>query len=144
MTDTDFDYPPTSTLTLGVALDDVERELDEAEEGDDTDVGQLTADRDALTWAVGEFGEAAEITLEAFTTTTRSRTIDTLQRTRVGDVGSNLINDWLVAAGVVDAPWLEGGEDLETRAEITGQLPPALTDWADAQLDDLNELSEGN
>lgn len=139
MTETSFDYPPTTTLTLGVALDDVERAL--AEGGDDA---PPEAHRDALAWAVGEFGEDAEITLEAFTTTTRSQTIDTLQRTRVGDVGSNLINDWLVAAGVVDAPWLEGGEDLETRAEITGQLPPALTDWLDAQLDDLNELSEGN
>jgi len=144
MTDTSFDYPPTTTLTLGVALDDVEQELAAAEEDDDTDVGQLRADRDALAWAVSEFGESGEVTLEAFTTTTRSQTIDTLQRTRVGDVGSNLINDWLVAAGVVNAPWLEGGEDLETRAEITGQLPPALTDWLDAQLDGLNELSEGN
>ena len=141
MTETSFDYPPTTTLTLGVALANVEQELATAEEGDDA---PPEAHRDALAWAVSEFGEDAEITLEAFTTTTRSQTIDTLQRTRVGGVGSNLINDWLVAAGVVDAPWLDGGEDLETRAEITGQLPPALTDWLDAQLDELNELSEGN
>lgn len=135
----EFDYPPTTTLTLSVALDDVERAL---AEGDDE--APPESHRDALTWAVGEFGEDAEVTLEAFTTTTRSQTIDTLKRTRAGSIGSNLINDWLVAAGVVDAPWLEGGEDLETKAEITGQLPPALTDWLDAQLDDLNELSEGN
>jgi hypothetical protein len=161
----DFDYPPSQTYTLAAALDTIEDRVNELKEriddleaqrdnDDEADVGEDLVEarnekdaaenkRDALQWAVNEFGEDAELTLEAYTTKTRSRTIDTFRAQTVG-AGSEELNDWLVAAGVADAPWMDDGADLQERADVVGELPPALTDWIEGELDDLNNLAEGN
>lgn len=158
---TDFDYPPAREVTLAQARDDVaesltdaEGEVDRLEDDDDATESALAEARsevevtenrlDALGWAVDVFGDDATIALRAFTTTTRSRVLDTLQRKTVGPVGPNRTEDWLTAAGVTTAPWLDGDEDLQKQAAILGELPPALSDWLNDQLSDLNDLSEGN
>ncbi|AFH22018.1 hypothetical protein OSG_eHP14_00190 [environmental Halophage eHP-14] len=141
-----FNYPPTRTQTLGSALDTAENRVSELETDDDTGAQTLANarnQRDALHWAVNEFGEDAEIVLSAYTATTRARTLDTLRGDILGDPGPEEIGNWLVAAGVDDAPWIDD-KDTQSKAQRTGQLPPALVDWLDRQLDDLNDLSEGN
>lgn len=137
---TGIDYPPTQRTVFAAALDRLDEEADQAGEEDPVD----ETHRHALMWAVDQWGDDAEVTLEAFTTAARSRTLDTLHRTRVGPVGNQQITDWLIAAAITDAPWLDGGEDLETQADLVGQLPPALRDWLDEQLDELNDLTAGN
>jgi hypothetical protein len=134
---TDIDYPPSREWTLEAALADAE--------GADAPPGSAEANqREALAWAVDQFGGDATVTLQAFTTGMRSRTLDIADQTTMGELGHNQVQDWLTAAGVVDAPWLDGDEDLEARHELLVALPPALTDWLNAKLTGLNDLSEGN
>jgi len=135
---TEFDYPPAREYTLNQALNSVGEGLDA---DTDRDTENL---HDALAWAVNEFGGEATIELQAFTAKTRSRTLDTARRTTVGELGPNQVQDWLTAAGVVNAPWLTDDEDLQKRHELLTALPPALVDWCNAELTDLNDLSEGN
>ncbi|MUV59975.1 hypothetical protein [Halobacterium sp. CBA1126] len=158
---TDFDYPPTRTFTLEEAKGDVESELADAEarvdELEDDEDAQESALRDArseredaagkqraLNWAIGEFGEDATITMEAFTATTRARALDEMQSSTMGDVGGMESRIWLLAAALQAAPWLNGSEDLEEAARVTGALPPAVQDFLDDELTDLNDLSSEN
>jgi hypothetical protein len=161
---TGFDYPPSRTWTLSDALEDVTERLSEAEaevadleaeQDDDTQPPRalrearqqrqtLSNQQDALKWACREFGDDAEVTIEAFTTGTRDRVTDTLRRTAVGPIGNDKLQTWLVAGGVTEAPWLATDDDLAQQAAYVEALPPALTTWIDDQLDDLNDLSEGN
>jgi len=161
MTDFDIDYPPSRTYQLSAALDEAKRRVNRLDErideleADDEATDQALAEarqersnaakqRDALSWAIDEFGADAELTLEAFTANSRARVLDTLQRATVGQVGSEQARNWLIAGSITDAPWLEGGENLRERAEIADAVPPALLDWLDDELEDLNELTEGN
>lgn len=154
---TDINYPPSRTVTLETALADVDDRISELDDRiDDLAAEAATTDealadarthrqdatrhRQALQWAVDEFGGDAEITLEAHTTTTRSRVMDTANQQTMGSLGQSQLADWMHAAGVADAPWLDGGEDLGTRADLLGALPPRLTDWIATQLEDLNDL----
>jgi hypothetical protein len=141
---TEIAYPPSTTVTLADALDDLEERVATLDE-DDPDHRPTVNQRDALSWAVEEFGGDAEVVLTAYTAATRARVQDALRSSVVGDVGTGRTQLWLAAAGVDDAPWLSAGDDLATTADVTGQLPPALVDWLQAQLDDLNDLGdEGN
>jgi len=133
----DFDYPPTREWTLGDALADAEARAD----GDDDAAETHTS---GLQWAVDQFGADAQVELRAFTTTTRDRALDTANRKTVGALGTQELRTWLVAAALEDAPWLDGDEDLTATKRVTGELPPALSDWLDAELSELNDLSEGN
>jgi len=155
---TDINYPPTRTLVLGVAAEALAQDHDDAEDriaslDDDAtqqrreaiaDRNSAQAQHEAVTWAINEFGDDAEIQLRAFTATHRARVLDTINQTVVGQVGSEETRTWLVAGSIKSAPWLDGDESLREQAELTGALPPALIDWLDAELDDLNDLSEGN
>ena len=136
---TEIDYPPSRTVALGDALASVEARLEDGD-GD----GDLANQRDALAWGVEEFGAAAEVTVAAFTAATRARVLDELRDGVVGEPGPREMSLWLVAAGVDAAPWLDGGEDIAARAAVTGELPPALVDWLESILDDVNDLSQGN
>jgi len=158
---TDFTYPPTREFTLEEALADVESELADAkrrvDELEDDENAKQSALQDArseredaagkqraLNWAIGEFGEDATITMEAFTATTRARTLDEMQSSTMGDVGGMESRIWLLAAALQEAPWLTGDEDLAEAARVTGALPPAVQDFLDDELTALNDLSEGN
>lgn len=158
---TDFDYPPTHTVTLDQALAAAEERVEKAVaevkrlEDDDDATGEALAEarqersdarsqRDALSWAVEEFGGEATVELQAFTATTRSRTLDTVNRVRMGRVGDSELRDWLIAAAIQSAPWADDPTDLEATHEATGRLPPALRDWLNHQLNDLNDLSGKN
>jgi exonuclease VII small subunit len=158
---TDFDYPPSWDVSLEEALSSVEADLEDARGRvdkleDDEDATndalaeaysrrqRLESNRDALEWAVQQFGEGARVSMTAFTATTRARTLDEIQRTAVGQVGNEETRIWLLAAALDDAPWLDPGDDLADAYRITGELPPALQDYLDDQLTDLNDLSEGN
>mgnify|MGYP006275541869 CR=1 FL=1 len=158
---TDFEYPPTREFTLQSALADVETTLANAEErvddlesdedAQESALAEARQDREdaaskknALEWAVREFGTDARVVLEAFTATTRARTIDEMQSSTMGDVGGMESRIWLLAAALQDAPWLTGDEGLPEAAQVTGALPPAVQDYLDDELTDLNDLSEGN
>jgi len=158
---TDFDYPPSWDVTLEEALSTVKGDLEDAEsrvdefeaDEDATDEAlaeaysrrqRLESNRDALEWAIQQFRSEARIKMTAFTATTRARTLDEIQRTAVGQVGNEETRIWLLAAALDDAPWLDSGDELGDAYRITGELPPALQDYLDDQLTDLNDLSEGN
>jgi len=133
-------YPPTETIRLGQARDDRRAQL----EADSEDQEDATVDSDpylaALAWAVEEFGTDAEIELTALTAQARARTLDTLNRTRVGEVGQQEARIWLTAAGIERAPW-DADDGLTAQVQVLGDaLPPALVDWLHEQQESLNEL----
>ncbi|WP_338417003.1 hypothetical protein [Halobacterium salinarum] len=156
-----FDYPPTRKVTLEQALDDVDRELADAEdrihrlEGDEdaqeSALAEARADQEdarsktnALEWAINEFGPETRIKLEAFTATTRARAIDEMQSSTMGEIGGMEQRIWLLAAALQDAPWLTGEESLAEAAQVTGALPPAVQDYLDDELTALNDLGNEN
>jgi hypothetical protein len=140
----DIDYPPSRTIAFGDALDDLEQRVATLDEND-AEHRVARNKRDGLQWAVEVFGADAAVEIRAYTATTRARVLDELRTGVVGDPGPEQRALWLTAAGISDAPWYDGDEDLATRADIVGQLPPALVDWLDDQLDSINDLGdEGN
>lgn len=150
---TEIDYPPTTEWRLDAALDQVTQQIAELDADIDAadDPSELrgqrqsrASQRDALRWAIGEFGDDATIELQAYTAGRRARVIDTLNQRTMGAVGAERTRVWLLAGGIERAPWLDGGEDIRTRADLVQELPPALVDWLNEQLDDLGDLSEGN
>lgn len=163
---TEFNYPPERTIELGSAvttladrLDDLEDQVEDLEEAvdvaedDDPDPGAVQELReahdelqkvrnqhDALQWAVQEWDEEATVRLRAIDTGTRARVEDTIQTAHVGQVGPSGLNNWMVAAGLVDAPFLDDDDELEDKVEVVAHLPPGVTDWLDDTLDDLQDL----
>ena len=133
----DFDYPPSTTVTLSDELDQLQRRAEDGNEANDTHI-------EALEWAINEFGADATVCVQGMTTTKRDRTVDTANRVTMGPLGASALRTWLVAASITEAPWLEGGEDLEEQQALLGALPPSVSDWLDAQVEDINDLSEGN
>lgn len=170
MTDTDFDYPRASTVAFGTAVEDLADRVDdlEAKTGeladavdvpDDEDpdpaavkelqetrqdLSQARQQHDALQWAVDQWGEDAEVRLQALTAGSRARVEDTLREGRVGGAGVANQENWILAACLTDAPFLGDGDDLQDRVAVIAELPPALADWLRAELDALNDLSAGN
>lgn len=136
---TDIDYPPAQTYTLGGALSTVEDDLDALDEDAD-ERATLANQRDALQWALDQWDAEAELMLQAFTATRRADVVDTLNRTTVGPVGAQKTRTWLVMCSVETAPWLGGGEDYQARAAVADSLPPALVDWLESELEELNDL----
>lgn len=148
MADTNFDYPPTQTYRLGAALEQAEKRVADLEADADPDdydrtLNEAENQRDALQWAVDEFGDDAELELQAYTAHTRAQVLDTLRNDVFGNPGEEETTVWLIAAGIAAAPWLDD-HDIGSKATVTGQLPPALLDWIETEIDDLNDLSEGN
>jgi len=128
----EIEYPPTRTIRFGdapaVAVDELES-VDAA------------AVRDGVAWLCEHYGEDVEVKLAALTAGERAKLMDTVQRDRVGGVGDGLLENWVVAACLDDAPWLAEGASLADRARAVGDLPPQVVDWLSAELDDLNDLS---
>lgn len=142
---TRFDYPPSRTLRLGDALDRMRDAQDTADAGLAEDArGSVQEFEAGLEWAVEEFGTDAEIELHAIDTGTRARIQDHIQGNVVGDAGSGLVSNYVLAACIDDAPFVEDGDDLDDRAELVSHLPPQVTDWLGSELDDLSELTAGN
>lgn len=170
---TDFDYPPSQEYTLGAVLDKLEAQVadqqatvddlepdDEEDEVDDeqalrearVELESLETHRDGVRWAVhgddrdGGFdgwGEDATVVLQAYTGKTRADVVDTLRNEVLGTFGERMVTNWMIAAGIEDAPWIDD-KDIMSKAAPTEQLPPPLLDWLEAELDDLNDLSAGN
>lgn len=164
------DYPPTRTYRLGTAreaaaerITECEARVDDLEDDDDATAQALAeARQDAqaarthhkgLTWAVdgtddedgfGGWGADADLTVQAHTFDSRSRALDARDRLTAGPVGARETRTWLIAGSIVEAPWLDGDEDLATEKQLVGQLPPMFVDWLDHALGELNDLTEGN
>ena len=140
----DIDYPPTQTYTLGAAAERERKRAASLDSDDDRREHETARNQaDALAWAATQWGEDGEITLSAYTARTRGRIQDTLRTQVMGDPGADESTVWFVAGAIDDAPWIDE-TDLTDKAEATGQLPPALVDWLAAELEELNDLSEGN
>lgn len=156
-----MDYPPSTELTLEASLSNVEEELEaakdrlgELEDDDDAKksalrearsrVGSLSNHADGLRWAIDAWGEEAEVRLTAFTAQSRARTLDTINNKTIGTIGAEETRVWLIAAALDAAPWLDASDDIEGDYRNTGNLPPALQDWLDSEVEDLNDLSPGN
>jgi len=127
-----IDYPPTREVRLGDAPTVDVAELDGVD-------GEAVAD--GVAWLCEEFGAEATVTLSALTAGERARLMDTVQRDRVGGAGEGLLENWVVAACLDEAPWLAEDADLADRAQLVGDLPPQVVDWLSAELDDLNDLT---
>lgn len=145
---TDIDYPPTRSITLDNALaqaNDRVSDLEPDAEDEDAERGIVAArsQRDALAWALDQWGDEATVDLQAYTARDRARVHDTVRNEIMGDIGGNELQVWMVAAALTDAPWLDD-KDLQSKAQATARLPPALVDWVKRQLDDINDLTEGN
>lgn len=154
----DYNYPPTRTYRLGESLDDAIQHIADLEDSDDADPAALqeaATARDGLRWLVsgdgdpdgfGGFGRGAEIVVSAYTARERGQTLDTARAKTMGDLGPERLRVWLIAGALEAAPWLDTGDDLRTRYEATGELPPAVLDWLDSELEDINTLgvTEGN
>lgn len=158
---TDFNYPPQQTYqfdterdSLDETISELEHERDQLEATDDRDGDRLQTvrselqdargHREAIAWAIEEFGSGATVTLKATTTRARSRAVDTAQRSTTGTLGVEQMQDWLLAASIVDAPWQDDDASLAERGRITGALPPALSNWLRSKQQSLNDLSPGN
>jgi len=141
----EINYPPERTIVLGEAADHLEEAEDPADAGLPEDP---RSDLDTLAsgarWLVDEFGEEAEITIKGIDSGTRARIEDHITTGVVGDVGGGLLNNYVLAASIVGAPWLEDGDDLDDKVEAVGHLPNQVTDWLASELDDLTRLDAGN
>jgi hypothetical protein len=137
---TDWDYPPTRTVTLAQARDRLGEQLADC---DDAEQGRLETLRSGVAWAIDQFGAEATIELEAFTARERDRTLDTLREQLVG-VGDREMQQYFLAAQIESAPWLDGDMDLIEHGRVIGELPPAVVDWLQSEADELNALDEGN
>jgi hypothetical protein len=162
-----IDYPPTETITLGVALEAIEADLrdiearteeleselpdEDSEEDPDpattkalrekrSEQSTLSGQQDALEWATDEWGPDEEIALEALTTADRDRARDALRNERMGEVTNTVLQRYIAAQCLTSAPWLESNDDIHDRAEVLGELPPGFSDWLQSELDDLNDL----
>lgn len=155
----DFDYPRTTELTFSEAADELADRVDALDDDlDDTDPeedpdryqrlqserGEVAAHQEGMAWAAAEFGEGASVTLQGTTTGARSRVLDTIRQATVGTPGAEQVQDWLLAASIVDAPWYDGGEDLPAKARVVDALPPAVSGYLRERQGELNGLSEGN
>lgn len=141
MPEVDFDYPPTETLVLGDALEEYEAAApDEAVDPETADEARAVTFAEGLSWAVDEFGTDAEIVLEGFTAGTRAQVVDRLTNDRVGDIGQRLTTNWMIAAAIVECPWFDDEVPLEDMVTAVAQLPPAVVDWLDHELEELNDL----
>ena len=155
------DYPPTTEYTLESAHSSVEEDLASAEDRlqsleDDDDatdkalakarsrLNTLQNHREALEWGIDQWSKDAAVALTAFTAQTRARTLDTINDKTVGSVGGEETRVWLIASSLDSAPWLDPDDDLVGDYRNTGSLPPALQDWLDSLVTDLNDLSSGN
>lgn len=141
MSDMDIDYPPTATITLGDALERAEANADDADsDGNANANANWDTYRDGLQWAVDQWGADATITLQAFTASSRARIIDAAESSTVGELGRRELRAKLIVGSAIDAPWLAGDEALAERLRIADVLPPALLDYLDAEVTDLNDL----
>jgi hypothetical protein len=141
MTMTDWNYPPTRTLTLAQARDRLDEQLADCDDGGEQD--RLETLRSGVTWAIDQFGADTTIELTAFTARERDRTLDTLREQLVG-VGDREMQQYFLAAQIETAPWLDDDMDLIDHGRVIGELPPAVVDWLQSEADDLNALDEGN
>jgi len=124
----------TTTITVGEVVDDLDERLDEiSEQADATDdpdeqqqldsqgirVDQRLAAFEEL---VDEYGRDASFEVAELTLDERMRFNDLLEAARDQaeqrqnfETGSAMRDVFFVGAGVVDAPWLDGGEDMHDR-----------------------------
>lgn len=128
----------TTTDTLGEIVDDLDEQLDvvaqEADQADDVDQQQaldqqgLSLEKQLVAFEelVEEHGEREEITIAEFTADERMRFGDLLEAARDQAeqrqgyaAGSNMREVYWVGAGVVDAPWLDGDEEMQARIAAT-------------------------
>jgi hypothetical protein len=162
-----IDYPPTETITLGVALEaigadlrDIEARIEELkselpdEDSDEdpdpattkalrekrSEQSTLNSQKDALEWAVNQWDADAEIKLEAIQAIDRERARDALRTGRMGEITTGVLKRYMATQCLKTAPWVETDDDIHDKAKFLGELPPGLRDWLQAELDELNDL----
>lgn len=123
----------TTSITLGEAVDELDERLDEiAREAEQADAGDqealdqqgLALDQQlaALEEAAAEHGRDAEFVIGELTADERMRFGDLLEAARGQaeqrrgfEAGSNMRDVFWTGSGLVDAPWLDGDEDMHER-----------------------------
>lgn len=159
-----FDYPPNREFVLGAVrdalesdIDDLQQEMDalgaQREEAEDPDPAlnrelrdlrseqnTLETHLDGVEWAIDQWDEESSVTLEALTTQARGETMSAVRTGRMGEVTQDVLDRYLTAAGIADAPFIEDDDDIHDVARLVGQLPPAVTDWIQSKQSELNDL----
>ncbi len=134
----------TTTYRVDELIDDLDEQLDaiadEAASTDDPEQRQaldqqgmnLEQQLAAFEELADEHGERAELTIAEFTADERMRFGDLLEAAREQaeqragfEAGSSMREVYWVGAGVVDAPWLDGDENMQERIAKTR----SAADW---------------
>lgn len=109
---------------------------------------------DALDWACEALGAEEEVVVRGLSAGEHARVVDWVdEHMRGGGPGSR--QNVLVAAGLVDAPFLDvesdgdaesddAGPSIEDALPAVASLPPGFRDWLQSCVDDLTTVSEGN
>jgi len=160
-----IDYPPTREYTLEAALesvkadiengqaeiDDLEAKLPDGDEDPDPATTKALREarqrkstvesyRDALKWAIGEWGEDAKIEIRGIDTNARKQVQKALRTGWMGEATTEDLNHYLIAESLMDAPWVQPDDDIHDLAGFLDELPPGLSDWIEDEMDDLNDL----
>ncbi|WP_265109176.1 hypothetical protein [Halosolutus halophilus] len=126
------------------AFDDLSRTCNDLDTYDDAMVWARNAHEDD---AQPEWDEDVDgVTLGGLTGGEEAEAIDRLRST---GGGGKARRNYYVAAGTVEAPYCKALDNWETasvdeRVAIVAQLPPAYLEWADAKVDEMTSVGEGN
>ncbi|UIP00334.1 hypothetical protein Hbl1158_02895 [Halobaculum sp. CBA1158] len=154
----------TTTLVVSDVVDELDERLDEiADEADRADAGsddQQRLDQEGVQVdqrmrsferAAAEWGPDAELTIAALSPGDRAQFGDLLAAARnqqtIETEGRNLRDLYWVAAGLVDAPFLEGGESIQQRVVALRDLDPwawQLIQHLKEEVTRVNSLDAGN
>lgn len=161
-------WSDSETYVLGEVADRLDARLDEladtvSDEQPDDDSDATEAYQEAVQeardvdqhykgvlWAVEQWGADAEVVLAPLATGAHAQVLDysmDLKQNQVGGPdsiqGSRRL--FFVAAGLEDAPFLDGGEDIEARVGELSGLPNQFTGWLHSEVDDISSPDvEGN
>lgn len=144
----------TETYRLQDVAQGLDQRLDNladkvAKAGDDEDTSesvqearQLEGHLAGIQWAIDEYGADAEITLGALTTGEYARVSDYTTDAANEQVGGPTSVEgasqiFFVAAGLVDAPFVDDSAGFEDRCAAVRGLPPQITRWLESQVDEL-------
>ncbi|KZX49299.1 hypothetical protein [Haloarcula sp. K1] len=100
---------------------------------------QLQSQLDGVRWARSEWDVDA-VTLGGLTGGEYGHVEDELPA--AGGSGARRV--YYVAKGTVDAPYLDDDMDFDARIAAASDLPIGFLRWAEARIDDLSSVTEGN
>lgn len=141
---------------LDERLDELAAKLVDADEGSTAAQAILDAANtvdtrgEGVAWLIEQHGPDAEVTVAALTAGDYARVQDRLagmaaQAGQSADLPGSRTNIY-AAAGLVDAPFLDGDEDFDARIEAVADQPVGVAQWLEGRVNHVTTRgsSEGN